>query len=64
MGRTSLQPIKHLYENYLISWALVAHACNPSYLRGSDLEYYSWKTTWAIVCETLFQKNQYKTVLA
>jgi hypothetical protein len=38
-------------------WALVAHACNPSYSGGRNQKDHSSKPAWEIVCETLSQKN-------
>jgi hypothetical protein len=30
-----------------LSWVLVTHACNPSYLGGRDQEVHSWKLVQA-----------------
>jgi hypothetical protein len=36
------------YQNSIdLSWALVAHICNPSYSEGTDQEDHSSKPTWS-----------------
>jgi hypothetical protein len=42
-------------QENLLSWALVAHACNPSYSGDRDEEDRALKSVWAV--ETLSQKN-------
>jgi hypothetical protein len=42
----------------------VAHTCDPNYSGGRDEEDCGLKPTWAIILETLSQKNKRSGVLA
>jgi hypothetical protein len=45
---------------HLSSWALVAHACNPSYSGGRDQEIAVQSHAVQIVGKTLTQKSHHK----
>jgi hypothetical protein len=49
-----------LFKKKKTSWVLVAHACNPSYSAGRDVEEASLAVgsqPWQIVCDILSQKK-------
>jgi hypothetical protein len=50
----------HLVRKAKVSWALVAHACHPSYSQGRDQEITVRSQSGQIVCETLSQKTHHK----
>jgi hypothetical protein len=40
-------------------WAPVAHACNPSYSGGRDLEDGGWKPAWAEFVRSYIENTQH-----
>jgi hypothetical protein len=46
-----------------MGWALVAHACNPSYSGGRDQEDHGLKPAWEIVRDPNFKKTHHKKTL-